>query len=87
MQAFQRDLHRFEESNAQVLGVSTDSLRTQQEFGKKYGLAFPLIADVSGAVQKLYTAGRVTFLINQAGTIRSIQKGIPDNEALLRALS
>ena len=87
MQAFQKDLDRFEKLNAQVLGVSSDSLATHEEFGRKHGLTFPLIADEKGDLQKLYGAGRVTFIIDKAGTIRYIQRGVPGNEALLEELS
>jgi len=87
MQAFQKDLPRFEKLNAQVLGVSTDSLATHEEFSSKHGLTFPLIADEGGELQKLYAPGRVTFIIDQTGTVRFVQKGVPVNEALLEELS
>jgi len=87
MKAFQDDLHRFEKLNAQVLGVSPDSLATHNEFAAKYGLKFPLIADERGEIQKSYTPGRVTFIIDETGIIRFIQKGVPDNEILLSELS
>ena len=86
MQAFQRDLSRFEGLNAQVLGVSPDSPATHDEFRAKYGITFPLISDEKGAVQKEYAPGRVTFIIDKAGVVRFIQKGVPDNELLLREL-
>jgi len=87
MQVFQDDLQRFEMLNAQVLGVSPDSLSTHNEFGEKYGLKFPLIADEKGEIQKLYAPGRVTFIIDKTGTIRFIQNGVPDNEVILKKLS
>jgi len=87
MQAFQNDLARFEKLNAQVLGVSPDSVATHIEFAKKYGLKFPLLADEQGQMQKLYAPGRVTFLIDKAGVVRFIQKGIPDNKVLLKELA
>ena len=87
MQAFQKEIHLFEKLNAQVLGVSTDSLATHQEFSSKLGLSFPLVSDENGEVQKLYAPGRVTFLIDQTGTIRLIQKGTPDTGLLLQELS
>ena len=87
MQAFQDDLARFEKLNAQVLGVSPDSVATHIEFAKKYGLKFPLLADEQGQMQKLYAPGRVTFLIDKNGVVRFIQKGIPDNKVLLKELA
>ncbi len=85
MQAFQRDLQRFEKLNAQVLGVSGDSLETHKKFSVKYDLSFPLIAD-DGTLRKLYGTGRVTYIIDQTGTVRFVQKGIPDNQQLLHEL-
>jgi len=87
MQACQNDLHHFEKLNAQVLGVSPDSLATHQEFEKKHGLQFPLIADQKGDLQKLYAPGRVTFVIDKTGTVRFIQNGVPDIETLLKELA
>ena len=85
MQAFQNDFSRFEKLNAQVLGVSSDSLETHQEFAKSLNLSFPLIAD-DGTIRKLYGGGRITYVIDQAGVIREIQKGMPDNGKLLQVL-
>jgi peroxiredoxin Q/BCP len=87
MQAFQDDLARFEKLNAQVLGVSPDSVATHIEFAKKYGLKFPLLADEQGEIQKQYAPGRVTFIIDKNGVVRFIQKGVPDNQALLKELA
>lgn len=86
MQAFQRDLFRFEGLNAQVLGVSPDSPATHDEFRVKYGISFPLISDEKGALQRQYAPGRVSFIIDRAGVVRFIQKGVPDNALLLREL-
>lgn len=87
MLAFQNDFDCFERLNAQVLGVSPDSLATHQEFAKKHDLRFPLISDPKGDLQKMYASGGVTFIVDKTGTIRFIQKGTPDNEALLRELA
>jgi peroxiredoxin Q/BCP len=86
MQAFQDDIARFAELNAQVLGVSSDSLETHREFAAKLGLDFPLIAD-DGTIRKLYGGGRITYLIDQSGIIRYVHKGMPDNETLVGEIS
>ena len=86
MQAFQRDITRFEELNAQVLGVSSDTLETHKKFAESLNLDFPLLAD-DGQIRKAYGGGRVTFVIDQAGIIRHIDKGMPENERLLEAIS
>ncbi len=86
MQAFQRDLEKFKSLGTQVLGVSPDSLETHKEFKKKNRIEFPLISDAGGELRKLYSGGRVTFVIDREGTIRFIQKGVPDNQKLLKAI-
>ena len=85
MQAFQRDIETFAKLNAQVLGVSFDSLETHREFADKLALSFPLIAD-EGPVRKSYGSGRITYLIDQAGIIRYIHKGMPDNATLAKEI-
>lgn len=87
MQALQNEIERFEELDAQVLGVSPDDMETHKEFAEKNALGFPLVSDGQGAVQKLYAPGRVTFAVDKEGVIRQIQKGMPDIAALLQGLS
>ncbi len=87
MQAFQKELSLFEEQDAQVLGVSSDTVATHAEFAREHGLAFPLLADENGTIQKLYGAGRATFVIDKAGIIRHIQRGFPDTAKLLANLA
>jgi peroxiredoxin Q/BCP len=86
MEAFQGDIARFEKLNAQVLGVSSDTLKTHRDFVEKLGLNFPLIAD-DGAIRKLYGGGRITYLIDQSGIIRFLHRGMPDNNTLIREIS
>lgn len=85
MQAFQNDFKRFEERNAQVLGVSSDDLETHRAFAEKLGLQFPLLVD-DGTIRKLYGGGRVTFLVDRNGIIRWLHKGMPDNDVLIGEL-
>lgn len=87
MRAFQDELPRIEEQNTQVLGVSSDSVATHEEFSRKHGLGFPLISDEGGVVQKLYAPGRVTFVIDKSGVVRFVQKGMPDTSMLLQELA
>jgi peroxiredoxin Q/BCP len=86
MQAFQKDLEQFEKLDAQVIGISPDSIETHNKFSEKYGLTFPLISDKKGAVKKLYGKGRITFLIDKTGVIRLIEEGIPENKDFLKKL-
>ena len=85
MQAFQNGIDSFEKLGAQVLGVSADSLETHEDFVKKLGLNFSLLVD-DGSIRKLYGSGRLTCLIDRAGIVRYMHKGMPDNERLLQEI-
>jgi len=87
MQAFQADLAKFERRNAQVLGVSSDTIGTHKEFTKKFGIRYPLIADPEGRVMNLYGGqDRITFLIDKTGIVRYAVRGVPNNKELLKKL-
>jgi len=86
MNAFQNDITRFEKMNVQVLGVSSDSLKSHQAFSDQLGLSFPLVVD-DGSIRKIYGSGRITHLIDQNGIVRYVHKGMPDNEKLLQEVS
>ncbi len=86
MAAFQEDLESFERLDAQVLGVSADTVETHKRFAESLKLGFPLLSDPGMEVQKLYGQGRITFLIDKAGDIRHVVKGMPDNTKLIKML-
>ena len=77
---FQRDLEKFEKLDAQIIGVSADSMETNQKFSEENGISFPLISDKNKTIRKLYGRGRVTYLIDKSGVIRFVQKGVPKNQ-------
>ena len=85
MKAFQNDIERFEKLNAQVLGISADSLETHEAFSKQLKLSFPLVVD-DGTIRGIYGSGRITHLVDQQGIVRYVHKGMPDNEQLLQEL-
>ena len=79
--SFRDQYQDFQDLGAEVVGVSSDSEASHQKFTEKHRLPFPLLADTSGQVRKLYEVprallgilpGRVTFVIDQQGTIRYI---------------
>jgi thioredoxin-dependent peroxiredoxin len=75
-QRFQRDLVKYQAKNAQVVGVSADSVDTHAEFCSAEGLKFPLLADEDGSVSKSYGSWmgylsmRHTFIIDPDGVLR-----------------
>lgn len=71
--------------DAQILGVSVDSVDLHRRWAGLLGLNYPLLADTDGTVSKLYgvlgtfddgrpASERVTFLIDKQGIIREVQE-------------
>ncbi len=81
-QRFQRDLPKFIERNAQVIGVSADDVDSHAEFCDSEGLRFPLLADADGAVSRAYGSWmkpmsmRHTYLIDPDGTMQERFLGV-----------
>ncbi len=74
---------KFESSGAQVIGISVDPPEKNKVFASVLGLTFPLLSDTDRTVSRAYgvlipvlrLAHRVTFGIDQRGTVRFIQRG------------
>jgi peroxiredoxin len=84
MTAYQLGLAKFEDSETQVFGVSTDNVPSQKEFAEKLKLTFPLLSDfVNRQVSKDYgilmadrgISNRATFVIDKEGKIQHIEEG------------
>ncbi len=67
----------------QVIGVSTDGVKSHENFRNKYSLDFPLLSDKSREIVNLYgvrskfnSARRITFLIEKGGKIAHIWKKV-----------
>lgn len=64
--------------DASVIGVSSQSVESHQDFKKKHSLPFPLVSDPENEIRKLYGATgflippRVTFIIDKQGIVRYI---------------
>jgi thioredoxin-dependent peroxiredoxin len=79
---FQRDIDKYTEKDAVILGVSVDNVDSHKSFCTKEGLNFKLLADSSHAVVQKYgsvmeyngmtLAARNTFLIDPTGIIRKV---------------
>jgi thioredoxin-dependent peroxiredoxin len=73
---FQQDLPKYMAKNAQILGISADSVDSHAEFCDSEGLKFPLLADVDGEVSKAYGSWmgfislRHSFIIDPDGILR-----------------
>ncbi len=82
-----RDLRTlFNDRGAEVLGVSTDSVKSHQKFRQKYDLTFPLLSDRDHAVAERFGVwqrkkfmgreymgiARTTFVIDREGRIVAV---------------
>jgi len=76
-----RDEHKeFGKLDAEVIGVSSDSVESHRRFAEKHDLSFTLLSDEGGKVRKLYGVsntfgifpGRVTYIIDEAGVVRHV---------------
>ena len=86
MGAFQKDIASFERLDTQVLGVSPDDLASHERFAASLKLTFPLVSDPGGMLAARYGRGRIAFLIDKSGVVRHVEKGMPDNQKLLKKI-
>ncbi|WP_110517317.1 peroxiredoxin [Herpetosiphon llansteffanensis] len=77
--AFRDQYEVFKQAGAEVIGISSDSVESHEQFAANHRLPFTLLSDSAGTVRKLYgattlgiLAGRVTYIIDQQGTIQHI---------------
>lgn len=98
---FRDNLESFSDSNAVVLGISPDSIKTHQSFIDKESLNFTLLSDSSKSVLKSYGAWglkklygkeyegviRSTFLIDPQGKIAYIWKNVKVKGHIAEVLS
>jgi len=79
---FQRDLAKYEQAKAVILGVSVDTAESHKSFCAKEGLNFKLLADVGAKVSGEYGStmeyngatysARNTFIIDPSGKIAKV---------------
>src|ERR1700734_4549995 len=79
---FQRDIDKYTQMNAAIVGVSVDNVDSHKSFCTKEGLNFKVLADPNHAVVGKYgsimeyngmtLAARNTFLIDPTGVIRKV---------------
>jgi thioredoxin-dependent peroxiredoxin len=96
--SFRDAYEQFEKLEAEVIGISSDSVRSHQRFVEGHGLPFVLLGDEGSEVRKLYGVpdtlghfpGRVTYVIDEEGVVRHVfssQLGVIKHvEEALRAL-
>jgi peroxiredoxin Q/BCP len=78
---FQRDIQEYSKLNAQLVGVSVDSVEKNAQFCQEEKLDFYMLSDAGGKVSKLYGSAlsipgfgtfsnRQTYLIDPKGSLR-----------------
>jgi peroxiredoxin Q/BCP len=81
---FQRDIAKYQQDNAVIVGVSVDSADSHKEFCAKQGLSFKLLADTDKTVSREYDSlmpvihmsSRNTFLIAPDGKVAKVWMGV-----------
>ncbi len=94
---FQRDIEKYQQLNAEIVGVSVDTADSHKDFCAKQGLHFKLLADTEKKVSESYDSlmmivhfsNRNTFLIDPNGKIAKVWTGVSPakhSEEVLTAL-
>jgi len=97
---FVNDLKQFESLDAQVLGLSVDSVWAHKAFAEKLGVTYPLLADFlpRGAVAEKFgvymaergVAGRAIVIVDKAGKIAWFKNydypNVPETKEIAQAL-
>jgi peroxiredoxin len=95
------DMKRFEQLDAQVLGLSVDSVWSHKAFAEKMGITYPLLADFQprGAVAEKYgvylaekgITGRAIAIVDRSGKIAWLKNydipTVPDVKEVSEALA
>jgi peroxiredoxin Q/BCP len=97
---FQRDLDKYKQANAVILGVSVDTAESHKSFCTKEGLNFKLLSDTDAKVSTAYgsvmgyqgtkLSARNTFIIDPEGKIAKVFVGVKPaghSEEVLSALA
>lgn len=96
MPAFDKRVSDFEAANTQVLGISTDSPFSHENWAKSVGISnYPLLSDVHRTVARDYGVywadwnanNRATFIVDKNGIVKMVErygKGeLPDPDKVL----
>lgn len=78
--AFRDAYDAFTQADTEVVGISSDSVKSHERFAANERLPFRLLSDKNGAVRELYGVertlgilpGRVTYVIGKGGIVRHV---------------
>ena len=96
MPAFDKRIRDFEAADTQVLGISTDSPFSHENWARSVGIShYPLLSDIHRTVSKAYGVYwpewnanlRATFIVDRQGVIRFVERyergQLPDPDRML----
>ena len=96
MPAFDKRIGDFDKANTQVLGISTDSPFSHDNWAKSVGISnYPLLSDMHRSVARDYGIhmaemninARATFVVDKTGKVRFAEKygkgELPDPDKIL----
>jgi thioredoxin-dependent peroxiredoxin len=77
---FRDNFEEFRNLDAEVIGISSDSVDSHRSFAVKHELSFPLLSDEKGNIRRLYGVpktfglfpGRVTYVIDKEGVVSHV---------------
>jgi peroxiredoxin Q/BCP len=76
--SFRDQFDVFKQENAQIIGISGQSVKSHEEFAAKYKLNYTLLSDEGNEIRKLFGVptsffglipGRVTYIVNKKGKV------------------
>jgi peroxiredoxin Q/BCP len=78
--AIRDEFEEFAKLDAEVIGISSDSVPSHKRFAGRHDLPFTLLSDEGGRVRQLYRVpntfglfpGRVTYVIDESGVVRRV---------------
>ena len=78
--AIRDEFEEFGKLDAEVIGISSDSVASHERFAGRHDLPFTLLSDEGGGVRRLYGVpntfglfpGRVTYVIDAVGVVRHV---------------
>lgn len=93
--SFRDQYQDFTSLGAEVIGVSSDSVKAHQRFANQYHLPFLLLSDADKKLRKLFGVpndllglipGRVTYVVNREGVIQLVFNSMSGKIHIQKAL-
>ena len=93
--SFRDQYEDFKSLGAEVIGISSDSLKSHQKFASRYKLPFILLSDSDKKLRKLFAVpndllglipGRVTYVVDKDGIVQLIFNSMSGKIHIQKAL-